>query len=129
MAEGSRPQVLVVEDSAVMRGFVTSTLEAGGDFDVTPAENGFQALKILPRHHYNLIITDINMPDINGLELVRFIRDSDRHAQTPLLLISTDNRAVDRERGLKLGADDYLVKPFTPEQLMEAVRRVLAKPA
>jgi two-component system chemotaxis response regulator CheY len=118
-------RVLVVEDSATMRGFVTSTLENAGPFEVTQAPSGFEALKILPRAQYDLIITDINMPDINGLELIRYVRESERHAKTPLVVISTDGRDADRERGLKLGADAYLIKPFEPEQLLEVVRRVL----
>jgi two-component system chemotaxis response regulator CheY len=120
-----RLRVLVVEDSATMRSFVTAALEHGGSFDVTEAASGFEALRCLPRAQYDLIITDINMPDINGLELVRFIRESDRHAKTPLVLISTDGRAADRERGMKLGADAYVTKPFTPEELLTVVRRLL----
>ncbi len=108
-----------------MRGFVTAALESSGGFHVTQAPSGFEALKILPRAHYDVIITDINMPDINGLELVRYVRESERHARTPLVLISTDARAADRERGLKLGADAYLTKPFEPEQLLEVVRKVI----
>lgn len=121
--------MLIVEDSATMRGFVTATLENGGIFAVTQAGSGFEALKILPRSTYDLIITDINMPDINGLELVRFVRESEKHAQTPLILISTDGRAADRERGLRLGADAYLIKPFAPEELLETAERVLQKRA
>ncbi len=122
----SRQRVLVVEDSATMRGFVTAALESAGPFSVTQAESGFHALKVLPRAHYDLIITDINMPDINGLELVRFIRESEAHKHTPLIIISTDGRDADRERGLKLGADAYLVKPFEPEELLEVLRKVTA---
>ena len=119
-------RVLLVEDSATMRGFVTSALESEGDYHVTAAPSGFEALKILPRASYDVIITDINMPDINGLELVRYVRESERHARTPLVLISTDSRAADRERGLKLGADAYLTKPFEPEELVEVLRKVVA---
>jgi two-component system chemotaxis response regulator CheY len=121
----SRQRVLVVEDSATMRGFVTAALEAAGPFAVTQAESGFHALKVLPRSRYDLIITDINMPDINGLELVRFIRDSEQHKRTPLIIISTDGREADRDRGLKLGANAYLTKPFAPEQLVEVVRTLI----
>jgi two-component system chemotaxis response regulator CheY len=121
----SRQRVLVVEDSATMRGFVTAALEAAGPFSVTQAESGFHALKILPRARYDLIITDINMPDINGLELVRFIRESEAHKTTPLIIISTDGREADRDRGMKLGANAYLTKPFEPEQLLEIVRSLL----
>jgi two-component system chemotaxis response regulator CheY len=118
-------RVLVVEDSATMRRFVTATLESGGRFEVTQAKNGFEALKLLPRGQYDLVVSDINMPDINGLELVRFIRDSERHKDTPLILISTDNRPIDVERGMKLGADAYLCKPFPPEELLETAKRVM----
>jgi two-component system chemotaxis response regulator CheY len=121
----SRQRVLVVEDSATMRGFVTASLESAGPFSVTQAESGFHALKLLPRARYDLIITDINMPDINGLELVRFIRDSEQHKRTPLVIISTDGREADRDRGLKLGANAYLTKPFAPEQLIEIVRTLI----
>ena len=119
------PRVLVVDDSATMRGFVTSTLESAGEFVITEAASGFEALKMLPRADYDMIITDINMPDINGLELVRFIRESERHQHTPLVLISTDARPVDRERGMRLGANAYLTKPFEPRELVELVLRLI----
>jgi two-component system chemotaxis response regulator CheY len=67
------------------------------------------------------------MPDINGLELVRFIRESEKHAKTPLILISTDNRPADVERGMKLGANAYLTKPFQPGELIETVRKVMGR--
>jgi two-component system chemotaxis response regulator CheY len=121
-------RVLVVEDSAAMRGFITSTLENVGGYEITQAPNGFEALRLLPRARFDLVISDINMPDINGLELVRFIRESADHRETPLLLISTDGRDADRERGLRLGADAYLVKPFEPETLLASVRRLLGQP-
>jgi two-component system chemotaxis response regulator CheY len=120
-------RVLVVEDSATMRGFITSTLESVG-IEIVQASNGFEALRLMPRARFDLVISDINMPDINGLELVRFIRESPDHRETPLLLISTDGRDADRERGLRLGADAYLVKPFEPEALLAAVRRLLNRP-
>lgn len=123
----SRPRVLVVEDSAAMRGLVTATLENGGAYEVTQAQSGFDALRRLPRSSFDLIITDINMPDINGLELVRFVRQSEQHRQTPMLIISTDGRETDRDRGLKLGANAYLVKPFQPLELLDTVKRLLGR--
>src|SRR5205823_4839307 len=106
---------------------VTAALESGGDFHVTQAQSGFEALKLLPRGQYQLIISDINMPDINGLELVRVIRDPDKHAQTPPLLISTHNRPADVERGMKLGANAYLTKPFQPAELLATVKKVMGR--
>jgi two-component system, chemotaxis family, chemotaxis protein CheY len=122
----SRHRVLVVEDSATMRGFVTAALESGGPYAVTQAESGFHALKILPRNRYDLIITDINMPDINGLELVQFIRKSDRHRSTALIIISTQSSEKDRLRGMSLGADEYLAKPLSADTLLSAVDRLLS---
>jgi len=116
---------LVVEDSSAMRAFVRAALEEGGIVsEVVEAESGFEALRILPREAFEVAIVDINMPDVNGLELIRFMRNSDQHASTPLLIISSESSERDRERGLSLGANAYLAKPFTAEALTEAVQRL-----
>ncbi|MCC6215144.1 MAG: response regulator [Polyangiaceae bacterium] len=123
------PRILVVEDSASMRAFVRAALEEEGGRDaleVVEAPNGFDALRLLPRGDYALVITDINMPDINGLELVQFIRRSERHQHTPVLLISTRASERDRARGLELGADAFLEKPFTASAVRDAARSLLA---
>jgi two-component system chemotaxis response regulator CheY len=124
-------RVLVVEDSVSARAFVRAVLE-GTDFatrhggtEVIEASNGFDAMRLLPRGPYDLIITDINMTDINGLELIRFIRSSAHHQSTPLLIISTRRAEHDVERGIQLGANGYLGKPFSPEQLRDACERLL----
>jgi two-component system, chemotaxis family, chemotaxis protein CheY len=117
-------RALVVEDSATMRAFVVAALEDAG-FEVTQAKSGFEALKILPKERFNIIVTDVNMPDINGLELVRYVRNSPDHKPTPLIIISTDGRERDRDRGMHLGATAYLVKPFKPEELIKKAREVL----
>jgi two-component system chemotaxis response regulator CheY len=124
-------RILIVEDSLSMRSFVKTALESEGAFgelEVVEASSGFDALRLLPRGPYALVITDINMPDINGLELVQFIRKSERHRDTPILLISTQSSDRDRERGLSLGADGYLAKPFSPELLREEAARLLGRP-
>ena len=118
-------KILVTEDSAAMRGLIISTLEAMDDFEVVEATNGFEALRILPREKVDLVITDINMPDINGLELVNFCRSNPHYQKTPLIIISTEGSERDQERGISLGADAYLVKPFQPEDLQQLVRKLL----
>jgi two-component system chemotaxis response regulator CheY len=124
-------RILVVEDSVSMRAFVRSTLETrlsdSEEVEVVEAASGFDALRLLPRGPYDLVITDINMPDINGLELVQFMRKSELHRRTPIVLISTQSGDRDRQRGLSLGADAYLAKPFTPELLLEETRRQLER--
>jgi two-component system chemotaxis response regulator CheY len=127
-------RVLIVEDSVSTRAFVRAVLEAPdfaaaiGGCQVVEASCGFDAMRLLPRDRYDLIVTDINMTDINGLELIRFIRRSAHHQKTPLLVISTLRAQQDAERGLALGADVYLPKPFTPEQLRESCAELLAAP-
>jgi two-component system chemotaxis response regulator CheY len=96
-----------------------------GRCEVAEASSGFDAMRLLPRGPYDLIITDINMTDINGLELIRFIRRSAHHAATPLLIISSLRAAHDVDRGMSLGANAYLPKPFTPEQLRAACEQLL----
>ncbi|MBX7100463.1 MAG: response regulator [Myxococcaceae bacterium] len=118
-------KVLIVEDSRATRELVSATLSAMG-LEVVSAQNGFDALKLLPRHRFSLIITDINMPDINGLELINFVKRNPNYRDTPLFVITTEGREVDRQRGLQLGASEYLVKPFQSELLGALVKRYLA---
>ncbi len=121
-------RILLVEDSPTMRSFVAATLEAQEGLEVFQVATGFEALKQLPGGDFDLVITDINMPDINGLELIKFVRSNERYKETPLLIISTEGRDRDRERGLALGANEYLVKPFSPQDLVTAVRSYLPGP-
>jgi two-component system chemotaxis response regulator CheY len=122
--------ILVVEDSATMRSLIASTLEElGSGVKITEADSGFEALRLLPRGSFDLIVTDINMPDINGLELVSFVKTNDAYARIPLVIISTEGSERDRRKGLGLGADAYVVKPFEPEDLRDIARELLARSA
>jgi two-component system chemotaxis response regulator CheY len=123
-------RVLVVDDSTAMRSYVRAVLEDATDLadpiEVVEAASGFDAMRLLPRALYDLVITDINMPDINGLELIKLVRESERHRSVALLIISTQSAERDRQRGLALGADLFLAKPFTPEALKAAVAATLS---
>jgi two-component system chemotaxis response regulator CheY len=127
-------RVLVVEDSGSARALVRAILEdssfadALGGCEVTEASSGFDAMRLLPRGRYDLIVTDINMADINGLELIHFIRKSEHHRGTPLVIISTLAAERDVERGLALGATAYIPKPFSPEQLRAVCGKLLTDP-
>jgi two-component system, chemotaxis family, chemotaxis protein CheY len=121
-------RVLVVEDSPAMRAFLRAALEDEGFAEVMVAANGFEALRLLPRERFDLVVTDINMPDIHGLELLAFIRKSDMHRHLPVLIVSTEGAQRDRERGMALGANGYLTKPFEPEVLRATARKLLSEP-
>jgi two-component system chemotaxis response regulator CheY len=124
-------KILVVEDSAAARTLVRAILEEPayakgiGGCEVVEASCGFDAMRLLPRSRFDLIITDINMADINGLELIHFIRKSEHHRATPLVIISTQATERDVERGLALGANAYVKKPFTQDDLRKVVTKKL----
>ena len=119
-------RILIVEDSETMRSLLAASLEELDEtLKVVEAESGLAALGLLPRHDFDLIVTDINMPDINGLELVSFIKANGRYASIPLVIVSTEGSDRDRSKGLELGADAYLVKPFDPEDLRRVVADLL----
>jgi two-component system chemotaxis response regulator CheY len=118
-------KVLIVEDSPASRKFIAATVESVPDVEAVTTASGFEALKLLPRHRFDLIITDINMPDINGLELINFVKKNPNYRDTPLFIITTEGREQDRDRGMALGASEYLVKPFQSHSLEGLVRRYL----
>jgi two-component system chemotaxis response regulator CheY len=121
-------KVLVVEDSSSMRAYLTTIIEGGTesfDLEIVEAASGFEALKTLPHHKFDAILTDINMPDINGLELVSFLKNHPVHRAIPIMVISTESREEDRKRAEALGAEEYLVKPFQAQDLIEKLRRLL----
>ena len=121
-------RILIVEDSATMRSLLASSLE---DLEIpvkiVEAESGFEALRLLPREAFDLVLTDINMPDINGLELISFIKGNERYTQIPLVIVSTEGSERDRHKGMGLGADAYLVKPFEPADLRRVVTDLLTR--
>jgi two-component system chemotaxis response regulator CheY len=119
---------LVVEDSSSMRAYLTTVIEGGTEsyeLDIVEAASGFEALKMLPHHRFDAILTDINMPDINGLELVSFLKNHPVYKVIPIMVISTESSDEDRKRAAALGAEEYLVKPFRSGELIEKLRRLL----
>ena len=119
-------RILIVEDSPTMRALLVSALEAlDRPVKITEVASGFEALRELPRVAYDLILTDINMPDINGLELVSFVKNNAAFRSIPLVIVSTEGSERDRDKGLRLGADAYLVKPFVPETLQQIAHDLL----
>jgi len=117
--------VLIVEDSKAIRSMIRVSLEEAGGFYAAEAGNGFEALKTLPTRSFDLIITDINMPDINGLELIGYVKSNPSYQKIPLIIVSTEKTEEDKKRGMALGAAGYVVKPFRKDELMAMVEKVL----
>jgi two-component system, chemotaxis family, chemotaxis protein CheY len=117
--------ILIVEDSATTRSLIRAVIDELGDFETVEASSGFEALKALPAQHYDLIITDINMPDINGLELISFVRNNPRYDHLPVLIISTEKSEEDKKRGIALGAAAYITKPFKSVELQQVIKTTL----
>jgi len=121
----SMKNVLIVEDSSMTRSLVRSVASEIEDVETYEASSGFEALKMLPARKYDLIITDINMPDINGLELVNFVKKDELYSSIPLIIISTERTEEDRNRGMHMGADAYVAKPFNTDELSDIIERLL----
>jgi two-component system chemotaxis response regulator CheY len=118
-------RVLVVDDSSTTRALIVSTIEEMDGFETIEAPNGFEALKRIPQQPLDLIVTDINMPDINGLEIVHFVKHHPDYRSIPILIVSTEGSDEDVKRGLDLGAAAYVKKPFEPEDLRSSIRRLV----
>ncbi len=123
--EESLKSILIVEDSVTTRALIRAVIEETGDFNIIEAGSGFEALKLLPAHEFSLVITDVNMPDINGLELINFIKSNSRYSHIPLIIVSTERSDEDRKRGMALGAAAYITKPFKAQELQEVIKRAV----
>jgi phosphate regulon transcriptional regulator PhoB len=119
-------KILVVEDEADIRKLVHYNL-AQDHYRVIEAENGDQALKMIQRDKPNLVILDLMMPGMSGLEVCRTLRGRDETAKLPILMLTAKAGEADRVLGLELGADDYLAKPFSPRELVARVRAILRR--
>jgi len=117
-------KILAVDDSASMRQMVGFTLKTAG-FDVTEASDGNEALKAAQEASFDLVISDVNMPIMDGLTLIRNLRTLPAYKFTPLLMLTTESGADKKQAGRSAGATGWIVKPFNPDQLLATVRKVL----
>ncbi len=117
--------VLVVDDSATTRALIKSTIEGIGDINTVEASTGFEALRLLPTQPFDLSLIDINMPDMNGLEFINFVKNNDKYKDIPVVIVSTEKSEEDKKRGMKLGASAYITKPFKEEELQDIVKKAL----
>ena len=116
--------ILIVDDSAVMRQMVSHTLKQAGH-SVTAANDGKAALTIASKEKFELVITDINMPVMDGLTLIRELRSLPNYQFTPLLTLTTESGTDKKAEGKAAGATGWIVKPFNPDQLLGVIQRVL----
>ncbi len=115
---------LVVDDSASIRSLVTHTLEQAG-FTVIQGENGADALKASEGKPLQLVITDLNMPVMDGITLVKELRAKPQYKFTPMLLLTTEAQEQRKQEGKAAGATGWLVKPFNPQQMLQVVAKVV----
>ena len=118
------PNILLVEDSPTIRNLLRLMLKQHG-FTVSTAGDGLEGLEVLSRNHIDLVITDVNMPRMDGFTLIARIRAQPAHARLPIIVLSTEGASQDRRKGRDAGADLYLTKPVAPEVLVKHVRELL----
>jgi two-component system chemotaxis response regulator CheY len=120
-----RLNVLVVEDSPPMRKMIVFAISRIKGLTVTEADDGVDALRKLASTKYDLIITDINMPILDGLKLVKRLRADGAYMKVPIIIITTEGAAEDRQRALALGANAYITKPIQAPQVIKLVKEIL----
>lgn len=119
--------ILVVDDSPTIVKFVSFSLKNTG-YTVITASDGMEAIETLAKRGepVDLVITDLNMPNLDGYSLISALRQNERMADLPIIILSSEDKADDRERGMKLGANAYLVKPFKSSILLDEVSKFVA---
>ncbi len=119
-------KILTVDDSRTMRQMVAFTLSDAGH-EVDEAESFDAACAMAGQNHYDLVISDINMPGKNGIELVKALRTLPNTRFTPILMLTTESQSALRDEGKRAGATGWIVKPFEPAKLLEIIDRVLQR--
>jgi len=121
-----REVVLVVDDELATRRMVRTVLEKEG-YEVLDAEDGQEALTLLKVHLPSLVVLDIMMPGMDGLEVCKTVREDARMASVPIIMLSAKSKVVDKVKGLSQGADDYMIKPFAAPELVARIRSLIAR--
>lgn len=118
--------ILVVDDSKVMRDMIVACLRAEPGLAFTHAASGLEAIEKLSLKSFDLVVLDLNMPDIGGIEVVEFVRGQDQLKSLPIVIVTTRGDEASRTRALDAGASRFMTKPFTPEAILSEVRQLLA---
>jgi two-component system, chemotaxis family, chemotaxis protein CheY len=122
-------EILVVDDSKVMRDMIVACLRPHGALCFTHAASGLEAIEQLSLRPFDLVVLDLNMPDIGGIEVVEFVRAQDTLRALPIIVVTTRGDEASRVRALSVGASRFMTKPFTPEGLLSEVRSLLGSRA
>jgi len=122
-------EILVVDDSKVMRDMIVACLRAVPDTRFAHASSGLEAIERLSLAAFDLMVLDLNMPDIGGVEVLEFVRGQDTLRALPVLIVTTRGDDQSRERVLEAGATSFLAKPFTPAAIIAEVRAILGEGA
>jgi two-component system chemotaxis response regulator CheY len=117
--------ILIVEDSPTMRQLIIFSLKRIADCNLVEASDGVDGWKKLTGQEFDLILTDINMPVMDGLKLVSLIRNDEKKQDIPIIIITTEGAEEDKRRGLALGANDYIAKPIQSHTLLEVVKKYI----
>ncbi len=118
-------KILIVDDSTMLRDMLSYALTEGGYTDITEAVDGVDGINKANATTFDLVITDINMPNKNGFELIEALRATSTYAKKPILTLTTERTDEMKAKGKKAGATGWIVKPFIPDQLLKAVNLVL----
>ena len=116
--------ILAVDDSTSLRMMVTATLKSAG-YEVTEAPDGRAALEIAQRNAFNLVLTDVNMPNMDGIALTRELRQLPSYKFTPILVLTTESGVEKKQQGKAAGATGWIVKPFNPDTLLATIKKVI----
>lgn len=120
-------EILVVDDSKVMRDMLVACLRPRADFSFAHASSGLEAIERLSLERFDLVVLDLNMPDIGGIEVIEFIRGQDSLRALPIIIVTTRGDDASRTRSLEAGASRFMTKPFTPEAILREVEDLLPK--
>ena len=121
-------RILIVEDSPTMRQLMIFALKKLPDIDIIEASDGVDALRKLPQQEIDLVLTDINMPVMDGLKLLTMMKNNSTYKDIPVVIITTEGREEDRKQGLQLGAVNYIPKPIQTPHLLKVVKEILSIP-
>ena len=126
--EVSLAQVLVVDDSKVMRDMVTACLRPSPALTVSHASSGLEAIEKLSLQPFDVMVLDLNMPDIGGIEVLEFVRSQDKLRTLPIIVVTTRGDEASRAKAVAAGATRYMTKPFSPVAILDEVSALVASP-